>query len=312
MKVTIEWKYSGAIFDAHTHIGHEGLSNMIDIEEKFGIRKQIGIIHTPEALEKAKSKYPEKFVFAKYLPTSETIRYNVSKLLDEIANLSQEGFSLVKMWFGPRWRDYVEHANNHFRLDNMKLDPFFNKIEQDQIPLIIHVGDPDTYFQTVYSDASVYGTKKENLIQLENVLTRHPTLKLQIAHFGSQPEIHRLENLSSWMKRFPNIVLDTASSRWMARELSKNVDAARSFIIEYSDRILFGTDVGTNRGKRDYYEGRYVAQRLLWETDVRDEPLPFIDKDTEDSGGTFINGLDLPLEVLENIYWNNAHRFYDI
>jgi hypothetical protein len=107
------------------------------------------------------------------------------------------------------------------------------------------------------------------------------------------------------MDKFPNFVVDTASSRWMARELSKDVEEAREFMLKYSDRVLFGTDIFVGQGERDYYSDRYIAQMILWETKERGTPLPFPDPDTEDIGSTFINGLDLPLSVLEHLYWRH-------
>jgi hypothetical protein len=98
----------------------------------------------------------------------------------------------------------------------------------------------------------------------------------------------------------------------MARELSKDTKKAREFIIKYSDRILFGTDLSSNRNTREDFYGRYVAQRILWETKEHNIPLPFIDADTKNTGGTFINGLDLPLSVLKKLYWENANRIYSI
>lgn len=112
------------------------------------------------------------------------------------------------------------------------------------------------------------------------------------------------------MEKYPNFVVDTASSRWMARELSKDTVKAREFMLKYSDRILFGTDLFARGSDRDYFSGRYVAQRILWETSERDTPLPFPDADTKDTGGTFINGLDLPLSVLRKLYWENANQIY--
>ncbi|MCK5238980.1 MAG: hypothetical protein KAR33_05485, partial [Candidatus Thorarchaeota archaeon] len=63
-------------------------------------------------------------------------------------------------------------------------------------------------------------------------------------------------------------------------------------------------------GSKNYYDLRYLALRLLFETDVRGMPLPFKDKDTMNTGGTLINGLSLPDRVLRKIYWENAVRFY--
>ena len=40
------WKYSGPIFDAHTHIGGlDDLKKMLEIERQFGIEAQLSIVH---------------------------------------------------------------------------------------------------------------------------------------------------------------------------------------------------------------------------------------------------------------------------
>lgn len=305
------WKYKGPIFDAHTHIGEsDTLDNMVRIEEEFGISRQIAIVHSRDAPVQARERYPNRFVFAKYLSLSDIAHYNIEPVIDDIARTKDEGYSLAKTWFGPRWRDYIEDVPAGFRIDNPKLEPVFQALEDNDLPLLIHIADPDTYFKIHYQDLSKYGTKDDNLKQLENVMERHPKIVFQIPHFGAQPEIHRLPNLAIWLDRFPNIVIDTASSRWMARELSKDVQKAREFVMKYSDRILFGTDLSSNRGDHEYYQGRYHAQRILWETTLQDVPLPFEDADTKDAGGTFINGLDLPLKILRKIYWENAKTMY--
>ena len=304
------WKYTGPIFDAHTHIGAiDNISRMIAIEDDFGVSAQIGIVHDEGGFQDAKERYPDRFVFAKYLSLSDIARYNVEPVLDEISKLQDQGYSLAKSWFGPRWRDYRDVPKD-FRIDHPRLEPIFQALEDNGIPLIIHMGDPDTYYASKYQDSEKYGTKDEHLKQLEDVLSRHPRLRFQVPHFGSQPEIQRFPNLIRWMEKFPNLVVDTASSRWMARELSKDTEKARDFLLSYSDRVLFGTDLFAGRGDSDYYSGRYVAQRILWETSERDTPLPFPDDDTKDSGGTYINGLDLPISVLKKVYWENANRIY--
>lgn len=309
--MTNDWKYKGPIFDAHTHIGElDATEKMLEIEDQFGVAAQIGIVHSKDGFEAAKEKYPERFVFAKYLPLRDIAQYNVDPVIDEISKTKEEGYSLAKSWFGPRWKDYIEDVPTGFRIDSPELEPIFQALEDNDLPLLIHVADPDTYFELHYQDASKYGTKEDNLNQLENVLERHPMVTFQIPHFGAQPEIHRLSNLGSWLDRFPNVILDTASSRWMARELSRGVEKAREFLMKHSDRILFGTDLSANRENLEYFGVRYIAQRYLWETDVRGEPLPFEDADTKDSGGTFINGLDLPLSVLRKLYWENAIETY--
>lgn len=311
LTLTHTWKYQGPIFDAHTHIGEiDSIEEMLKIEEQFGILKQIAIVHSKEGFFAAKKRHSDRLVFAKYLSLNDIAHYNVGPVIDDITSTKDDGYGLAKTWFGPRWRDYVENVPSDFSIDSPKLEPIFQALEDNDLPLIIHVADPDTYFNLHYQDSSKYGTKEENLAQLELVMKRHPNIKFQIPHFGAQPEIPRLLNLAKWLDDFSNVMIDTASSRWMARELSKDTEKARKFLIKYADRILFGTDLSTNRGDLSYYAGRYDAQRILWETDARAVPLPFEDADTKGSGGTFVNGLNLPLKVLRRLYWENANRLY--
>ncbi len=306
------WKYDGPIFDTHTHIGKpEDVVKLVEIEEEFGITTQVGIVHVP-GFQKLESIFPGRFVFAKYLSMSDIAQLHTKPVLDDISKIKEQGFSLAKMWFGPRWRDYVGEVPSDFRIDSPKLEPVFSALEDEGIPLILHVADPDTYYSNQYRDSTRYGTKEEHLSQLEGLLSQHSRLRFQLAHMASQPEPHRLTTLASWLDRFPNISLDTASSRWMARELSKDIGKSREFMIKYADRIMFGTDISTNGGSYEYYSGRYTSQRILWETTEQAVPLPIPDPENKELGGTVINGLDLPLSVLRKIYWKNGRTFYKL
>jgi predicted TIM-barrel fold metal-dependent hydrolase len=306
-----EWKYKGPIFDAHTHITDiEKISSMIAIEDKYGVSKQIGIVHNEAGYLKARELYPDRFIFAKYLSISDMVKYNVEPVLDQVSKLLDEGYTIAKAWFGPRFRDFIKDVPKDFRINHPKLEAIFQTLEDLNIPLIIHVSDPDTYYATHYSNSEKYGLKNDHLKEIEDVMCLHPNLRVQVPHLGAQPEIKRLPDLSRWLNKFPNLVLDTASSRWMARELCKDTSMAREFMLKYQDKVLFGTDLFSGRGDLNYFSGRYVAQRVLWDTREEGTPLPFTDDDTVDIGGTFINGLDLPLSVLRKLYWENANKLY--
>jgi hypothetical protein len=131
------------------------------------------------------------------------------------------------------------------------------------------------------------------------------------AHLGCLPE--NLTRLGELLDKYPKLFVDTASTRWMIRELGKDVKKSKEWFDKNQDRILFGSDLGNfefnlkfflRKQCREYFWGsRYWSQRLFWETSHQ-APLPFKDKDN--SNWTNINGLHLSKSTLEKMYFKNA------
>ena len=305
--------FQDPIFDSHIHgIDSESLDLLVKIQKSYGVEKAVLISHSPGIMEYAKATYPGRFLFAKYFSGTMRFTYGPHNLAQEILNAREEGYDMVKMQSAPIMRARAKADPGELRLDSDDMSPMFDAIIKAGIPFILHLSDPDTYYASRYTDKAYFGTKERDLEELEGVLSRYSDIKFQIAHFAAQPEIHRLDNLARWLETYKNFNLDTSSARWMSRELSKDTERSRDFLISYQDRINFGTDCVAFTDDSNYYTGRHLALRLLLETSVRDYPLPFQDADTINSGGTKINGLELDKEVLEKIYWKNAHTFYGI
>ncbi|TFF95731.1 hypothetical protein EU546_02760 [Candidatus Thorarchaeota archaeon] len=304
-------RYDGPIFDAHSHVvDEEHIDLLVRIGEGYGVEKSLLIVHGNAGIERYEERYPERFVFAKYFSGWMIFGEGLDQAVPEVHSMREEGYGVAKVHFAPFWSDRISEVKNIPPLDSPEFDPFFEALAEEDIPILIHVSDPDTYYQTRYEDTSVYGTKDEHLMELEQRLNSSRDVTFQVAHFGAQAEIHRLENLGRLFDRYSNLNVDTGSARWMVRELGQDPEKARDFVTRFSDRILFGSDCVARTNDISYYEGRYLSERMLWESDVRDVPLPFVDKDTVDSGGTFINGLSLDDNVLERIYWKNALRLH--
>ncbi|MFW9770466.1 MAG: amidohydrolase family protein [Candidatus Thorarchaeota archaeon] len=278
---------------------------------EFGVEKSILICHSLGAKRYADEKFPGRFVYAKYFSGSMRFVTPMEDLIREIKVLREEGYHMAKMQSAPVMRGRTSTSPEYLRMDGEEMARFFDAMMEEDIPFMLHLSDPDTYYASRYTDKQYYTSKERDLNELEGVLKRYGSMKLQLAHFAAQPEIHRLDNLARWFDTYPNFNIDTSSARWMSRELSSDSKKAREFFIKYQDRIHFGTDCVSWGPERNYYEGRYLALRLLLETDQRDMPLPFTDSDTVDTGGTFINGLDLPDSVLRKLYWDNVHKFYE-
>jgi predicted TIM-barrel fold metal-dependent hydrolase len=283
---------------------------LVGIQKEFGISESLLICHSLSAKKYAEERFPGRFIFAKYFSGSMRFGGGLETILKEISTLKEEGYHLAKMQSAPVMRGRATPSPEELRMDDDDMARMFDAMKDEGIPFLLHLSDPDTYYTKRYTDTSIYTSKERDLNELEGVLKRHKAMKLQIAHFASQSEIHRLDNLARWFDTYPNFNIDTSSARWVSRELSKDPKKAREFIIKYQDRIVFGTDCVTWGLDRDYYVGRYLALRLLLETDVHHRPLPFTDTDTVDIGGTFINGLNLPKDVLQKVYWQNAKDFY--
>jgi predicted TIM-barrel fold metal-dependent hydrolase len=314
-----ELNYEGPIFDAHTHAVDKGSLNLlVQIGQQHGVERTLLIPHTQRVRRYAEKKYPGRFIFAKYFSGSKIFKKGATVLAREIEGLLDEGYQIAKSQSAPVMRRGVKAGADRVRLGDESFDPIFAVLADNDIPFLLHMSDPDTYYASKYANRHVFNTKEEDLKELEAVVARHTDVRFQLAHFAAQPEMDRLSNLARWLDSYPNFNVDTASARWMVRELSRNPERSREFLIKYQDRVVFGTDcIALFRfkwrfGSKNYYDRRYLALRLLLESDVRGMPLPFKDKDTMNTGGTLINGLSLPNRVLRKIYWENAVRFYGI
>lgn len=104
------------------------------------------------------------------------------------------------------------------------------------------------------------------------------------------------------LSTYPNFHVDLAATF----QYFHLVDHAnlRDFLIEYADRILYGSDVSNIRQEEQISNtiNRYTRTFCMLETDEMVE------------GGFFgmnpAKGLNLPKDVLEKIYYKNALKLY--
>ena len=307
-------KYTGPKFDAHTHVWSvKTLENHFKYAQHFNIQRTLAILNK-NSIKKISPDLQDKFVFARFFPFFQFLLGKPSKRAKLIDKYYSQGFSVIKLWFAPRFRVYAKKfgkgKDSATILSDSIYEPMFSRIEELGLVFLVHNSDPDLWYKNVYVPESKYGSKESHLQEFETFLKQYPKMKVLGAHFGAQP--NNLENLGRWFDTFPNYYVDASSARWMARELSQNRPHSVAFFKKYHDRILWGSDLsfGWQIGKKIpwYYYTRYLTYQALFETNVFNLPLPFPDPDS--NAGSMINGLDLPLEVLEDIYWNNANKLF--
>ena len=299
------------IWDAHIHVWDaKAFSDYEKWANVYGVERYMGIA-SPEVKRSLENRgKAERFSFALYLPMDAFALHDTHKLLTAVDEAHTYKYDTVKMWFGPRFLDFA-NARKPFAMSLPEFDQVFSRIEEYALPIDIHVADPDIWYARKYLDVKRYRTKRQAIDEFISVLERHPGLRVISIHFGSLPEPENLPLLASLLDSYANLYVDTASTKWIIRELGRDPGEAREFIIKYQKRILFASDLslGWDDTAEGYYAMRYWAQRLFWETDVQNEKLPFPDEDSEGQS-TVINGLGLPRDVLENIYWKNAQDFF--
>ncbi len=214
-----------------------------------------------------------------------------------------EGFVGYKIWAGPPARRLKEGEKGYPYIDHPVHIPTFRKMEEiGMVAASIHIADPNGPFhqRTKWLPDPVEFWKQ--IMAFTKVVERHPKLKIVAAHaMWSICQDAQIDYLRYMLSTHPNLHVDLAAT-FQYYTLADR-DNLRDFMIQYSDRILFGTDISRwNDNATASYVPRYTRCFRLLETDEVVERGFF--------GGGRMQGLNLPLEALENIYYQNAARIY--
>ena len=232
---------------------------------------------------------------------------------------------------------YVGPDEKLLRVDDPMLDPVFEKAGELGMPIAIHVGDPQAFWQEpgpanerneeleAHPEWSFYTEYKAGRMPSWRELydaflrrvARHPKTTFIGVHFGNAPEEPEL--VAQSLDRYPNLFIDTAARIPAIGRTDATHSPARmrEIFLKYQDRILFGTDTGVGRGPQALMFGstgllpptQADADRFFestwryFETADTDIPSP-----TPIQGRWTISGINLPRPVLEKLYFKNAQR----
>jgi predicted TIM-barrel fold metal-dependent hydrolase len=232
------------------------------------------------------------------------------RLAAQIPALRAQGFDGLKLIEGkPQVRKILP-----YRLDGPLYAGMWAALEREQFPVVFHVNDPDEFWDDCpdwarqngwdYSDGS-YPSKEALYTEVDNILRRHPNLKIIFAHFYFLSL--DLERAARFLDAHPSICFDLAPHIDMYRDFSRSREAARVFFLRFQERIIFGTDTDTRALVRGPEGARFMQS-------IPQLIRSFLEMDGEFSmpSGTHYHGLGLPREVLEKIYHANFERQYSL
>jgi predicted TIM-barrel fold metal-dependent hydrolase len=120
--------------------------------------------------------------------------------------------------------------------DDPRFEPYLAVAEELDIPMGIHMaeGPPGA----AYFVMPKYRTRLTSPILLEEVLIRHPRLRVYVMHYGSP----LIDEMIAMLQAHPQLYVDLGGNQWMYprpyfyEQLKKLVDAG------FGKRIMFGSD----------------------------------------------------------------------
>jgi len=316
-------RYAGPpIIDIHSHVtmtrpsdnpagpaggaGRDGSSDaaamMLEIGASFGVGLTVSMCPAQDIAplrERLGDRIRFNAMFGKKPEEPDDAAY---RQLDEFL---EAGIDILKLWAAPRGRDRGYTLDPPWRVECVR------RARAAGIrTVMVHVGDPDRWWQTAYTDVAKFGTKPDQYIPLRRMIEMFPDMTWIGAHMGGDPE--HPDHLESLIEAYPQIHFDTSATKWQVREVSKQRDAVHSLIERHPTRFLFGTDLVTRHGlPPEHYISRYWCQRTLWESDW-EGPSPIADPDHVVADGTgptpMLRGVGLSAATLEKVYRTNAER----
>jgi len=197
-----------------------------------------------------------------------------------------------------------DNNGNRIPVNDPRLDPIWAKCGELGIPVLIHSGEPNSFwkpkdkFNERWLELKQYPGRyrnPENLPSFDSVMAeqhavfrKHPNTKFINAHLGWYG--NDLKKLGELMNEFPNMYTEIGA---VLAELGRQPKAARAFFIAYQDRILFGKDTYN-------MEEYYTYFRVL---ETEDE---YFDYYRKRHANWKMYGLGLPDSVLRKVYFENA------
>jgi hypothetical protein len=208
--------------------------------------------------------------------------------------------------------------------DSDAFAPYWEKLTQYQIPVLIHVNDPEEFWDAgqvpdwateqgwFYGDGT-YINNEDQYSEIFNVLAKNPDLKVIFAHFFFMSA--QQSRLADLLEQYPNVYIDLTPGIEMYHNFSANIQKTRDFFIKYQDRILFGTDIGAKALLLNPDDGIDFGDSHERVFLVRN----FLENDGEfylNPENTFLfgdpkipfRGLSLPEDVLKKVYSGNFER----
>ena len=317
--------------DAHVHVNTSQRVLLEQATEDHMIIISINVDAYEDPIEKQQEyaivqhdHFPDRFY---YLTTFRVRGFEEpgweGKVLSYLKQSFARGAVGVKVWKNIGMEEKTRNGR-YLMVDDPVFDIIFSFLEENQIPLTGHIGEPKNCWlpldeMTVIGDRNYYSKNPEYHMYLhpdspsyeahiqarDNLLAKHPELVYVGAHLGSVE--WSVDELAKRLDAYPLMSVDLAERICHFQyQSAQNWKKVHDFIIKYQDRLLYGTDLESDNTLEPDEEKKRAHE--LW---LRDW-IYFVSDGVMSSPSVVqeFNGMRLPKSVVDKIYSKNARRIY--
>jgi predicted TIM-barrel fold metal-dependent hydrolase len=268
---------------------------------RYGVR---GTDYLRRAIENAERTAPGRFVVFTNLDLEGfgSVGWEERAVAELEADVAA-GAKGLKIYKGLGLTD-MDADGKRIAVDDPRLDPVWAKCGELGIPVLIHSGEPASFWQPKdrenerllelmerperYRNPEIVPPWEQIMAEHFNVFRRHAETTFISAHLAWMG--NDLERLGGLLDELPNVYTEIGA---VLAEIGRQPRFARDWFIRYQDRILFGKD--------SWAPDEYPVYFRVLETN--DDYFPYYRRR---HAFWRIYGLDLPDEVLRKIYYENA------
>ncbi len=210
---------------------------------------------------------------------------------------------------------------SYIQCDDSRLDGVWQLCAREKRPIMMHLSDPVARFYPVgpeneryeagmwrdNAEGNYYNTGQPHYDEIfehrEAMLQKHPDTTFVMAHVASMG--WNLARVAELLDKHSNVHVEISAR---LQELGRQPYSARSFLIKYQDRVLFGSDGNPTRESDQFWRPHW--RFLESDDEYFDHPAQMLSPLGAPLQGRWkIFGVFLPDEVLRKVYYENALKF---
>lgn len=311
-----------AMIDTHIHIrGYHNLKDTLAIAEEISKRSGLKAWNVLALTAwdadsvgqnvlciACKALYPEAYAYAGIDHFYDGIDKTAAGRKQQIKEFIAMGFDGIKLIESkPSSRKFLQEG-----LDGGEYEELFDYLEEEQIPIVWHVADPEENWDEeacgeyakehgwYYGDGT-FLLKEELYEEVFRVLDKHPKLNVTFAHmFFLSKDVERARKI---LDKWQNIKFDLTPGLEMYYNFDENYQEWKKFFLDYQDRIIFGTDNGWGDEASPEEKIKDGCRNLTMLKEYFATP-----NEVRVWNGKMLKGMDLPETVLDKIFCLNFEK----